>query len=238
MNEELTILSLTAISIAFIHTLLGPDHYLPFIAIARAKKWSILKTSLITLFCGIGHVASSLILGIIGISFGIVITKLEFIESFRGDIAAWCLITFGLIYAIYGMRNAMRKKPHKHWHFHTNGTKHFHHHTHHASDHVHIHENQEKKSLTPWALFIIFILGPCEPLIPLLMYPAAKESILWSFWIALIFGIVTIATMLSLVLISLAGASFISLNPLEKYSHSIAGITICLSGLAIQLFGL
>jgi len=25
-----------------------------------------------------------------------------------------------------------------------------------------------------WALFLIFVFGPCEPLIPLIMYPAAK----------------------------------------------------------------
>lgn len=237
MNEELTILSLSAISIAFFHTLLGPDHYLPFIAMAKARKWSVMKTALITLFCGIGHVASSLILGIVGISFGIIITKLEFVESLRGDFAAWCLITFGLIYAIYGFRKAFRKKPHRHWHTHSNGIKHYHTHTH-AEAHVHIHDGKKKQNLTPWALFVIFILGPCEPLIPLLMYPAAKESLLWSLWIAIIFGFVTVITMQVLVLVSLAGTSFLSLNSMEKYSHSIAGITICASGLAIQFLGL
>ena len=237
MNEELTILSLSTISIAFFHTILGPDHYLPFIAIAKARKWSMLKTSIITLLCGIGHVASSLILGVIGISFGIVITKLEFIETFRGDIAAWLLITFGLIYAIYGLRKAIRNIPHKHWHIHSNGTKHVHQHTH-ATDHIHVHDNKEKAGITPWALFVIFILGPCEPLIPLLMYPAAKESLAWAFWIACLFGVVTIVTMQALVLITLSGTSFLHFNRFEKYSHSIAGLTICLSGLAIQLFGL
>jgi len=237
MNEELTILSLSTISIAFFHTILGPDHYLPFIAIAKAKKWSSLKTSYITFFCGIGHVASSLLLGIIGISFGVIITKLEFIESFRGDIAAWCLITFGLIYAIYGLRRAIRKIPHKHWHAHSNGEEHYHLHSH-ASDHLHIHQGKKEASLTPWALFVIFILGPCEPLIPLLMYPAAKENLAWAFWIAFLFGAVTVSTMMALVLITLRGTSFVSLGPMEKYSHSIAGLTICLSGLAIQLFGL
>ena len=36
MNNSLALLSVTAISIGFIHTLLGPDHYLPFIVLSKA----------------------------------------------------------------------------------------------------------------------------------------------------------------------------------------------------------
>ena len=56
MTDSITLLSVTAISIGFIHTILGPDHYLPFIVLSQAKKWSLKKTMLITFLCGIGHV--------------------------------------------------------------------------------------------------------------------------------------------------------------------------------------
>jgi len=65
MNEELTILLITAASIGFFHTLLGPDHYLPFVAISKARDWSQTKTLLLTILCGFGHVLSSIILGLI-----------------------------------------------------------------------------------------------------------------------------------------------------------------------------
>jgi len=55
------------------------------------------------------------------------------------------------------------------------GSAHGHKHAHHGS-HAHVHEEGSGANITPWALFIIFVLGPCEPLIPILMYPAAKQS--------------------------------------------------------------
>ena len=65
------ILVTTALSIGFIHTLIGPDHYLPFIMIGRARNWSVAKTMRITIYCGIGHVIGSAALGVVGIGFGI-----------------------------------------------------------------------------------------------------------------------------------------------------------------------
>ena len=44
MNQESTLLLWTAASIGFVHTLLGPDHYLPFVAMSRAGGWSARKT--------------------------------------------------------------------------------------------------------------------------------------------------------------------------------------------------
>ncbi|MCH7764784.1 MAG: hypothetical protein IIB95_13800 [Candidatus Marinimicrobia bacterium] len=54
---ESNILLLTAASIGFVHTIIGPDHYLPFIMISRARSWSFQKTIFITLLCGMGRPA-------------------------------------------------------------------------------------------------------------------------------------------------------------------------------------
>ncbi len=37
MSHEIVVLGIAAASIGFFHTLLGPDHYLPFIVMARAR---------------------------------------------------------------------------------------------------------------------------------------------------------------------------------------------------------
>jgi len=39
MSHDLTVLAITAASLGFFHTLFGPDHYLPFIRMARARRW-------------------------------------------------------------------------------------------------------------------------------------------------------------------------------------------------------
>lgn len=236
MEQDISILIITAITIGFVHTILGPDHYLPFVIMAKARNWSRMKTAVVTTFCGLGHVGSSIILGIIGIVFGIGINNLEIIESFRGNVAAWLFIAFGFAYLIWGVRKALKNKPHKHIHYHSDGYKHIHEHRHHE-EHAHVHE-EKNKNITPWALFIIFILGPCEPLIPILMYPAAKSSMMGLIAVAGTFSLITIATMLSVVLITSYGINLTNFGKLERYTHAIAGFTILLSGIGIQFLGL
>ncbi|MHC4212221.1 MAG: urease accessory protein UreH domain-containing protein [Planctomycetota bacterium] len=231
MSAEITALIVTAATIGFFHTLLGPDHYLPFIMMAWSRKWSRKKTAAITMLCGLGHIGSSVLLGLIGVSLGLAVKKLEIVESARGNIAAWLLIAFGLAYFAWGLRRAYRNIPHTHSHSHTGDDTHEHAHSHH-SEHTHVH-NYKKPSITPWALFVIFVFGPCEPLIPILMYPAAKNSVSGLLIVTAVFGTVTIATMLTIVMLSAAGVSFVPFKRLERFSHAIAGATILLCGLAI-----
>jgi len=238
LSSEILVIAGTAASIGFVHTVLGPDHYLPFIVIGRARSWSLSKTLVISFFCGLGHVLSSIALGFLGIALGIAVFKLENVESFRGGIAAWLLIGFGLAYFIWGLRRAILNKPHKHVHLHVDGHEHDHDH-HHATDHAHIHEDKDKKTnITPWVLFAIFVFGPCEPLIPIIMYPAAQHNIKGVILVATCFGIVTIATMLTIVALASWGFKFVKLGKLERYAHALAGAMIFFSGLSIQFLGL
>lgn len=237
MTAELSALVITAASIAFFHTILGPDHYLPFIMMSWSRKWSWLKTTLITFLCGLGHIVGSVVLGLIGISLGIAVKKLEIVEGFRGNLAAWLLIAFGLVYFVWGLRRAYRNQPHEHKHAHIGEATHAHRHDHHR-EHAHVHNSKGAASLAPWTLFIIFVFGPCEPLIPILMYPAAQNSFFGLIVVTCVFGIVTIATMLGAVLLSRAGVSFLPLAKVQRFAHVIAGATICLCGLAIQFLGL
>jgi ABC-type nickel/cobalt efflux system permease component RcnA len=236
MDNSIALLSVTAVSLGFIHTVLGPDHYLPFIVLSEAKKWTTRKTMLITFFCGIGHVFSSVILGLIGIAVGISVSKLVSVESFRGNIAAWLFIAFGLVYMVISVRNLYKKKRHTHSHFHIDKGAHTHDHDHHL-EHSHIHENTDVNT-TPWILFLIFVFGPCEPLIPLVMYPAAENNISGAVIVSLLFSVVTISTMMLIVLAFKMGLSKINLKPIEKYSNLIAGAMIFFSGIAIQFLGL
>ena len=236
MEESTLLLAGTAVTIGFVHTLVGPDHYLPFIVMGEARRWSIRKTMLITFLCGLGHVLSSIVVGFIGIAAGISLSKLEFLEGFRGNIAAWLLIAFGLVWMLISLRKLYRRKKHVHTHSHADGTAHEHEHDH-FSGHSHVHL-ADRKNLTPWILFLIFVLGPCEPLIPILMYPAAQNNIGGVVIVSLLFSAATIATMMAVVLAFRLGLSHINLRPLERWVNVIAGATIAVSGLAIQFLGL
>ena len=246
-GEILTLIGLAA-SMGLLHTLFRPDHYLPFIMMATARKWSRPKTMWITFLCGVGHVGSSVVLGLIGAAIGLAVTSIEAIEGSRGDLAAWAIISFGFVYCLWGIRQAVRNRPHRHLHLHDDGHPHEHEHTHQA-DHAHVHDERAQagqstarglplRSITPWALFVVFVLGPCEPLIPILMYPALEHSVIGMVLVALVFSTLTIGTMMAIVLAATYGLNLLPLRPLERYMHAVAGAAICLSGLAIVFLGL
>lgn len=229
-------LLLTAASIGAIHTVLGPDHYLPFIAMARARSWSLQRTLTTTALCGLAHVLSSAALAAIGLAMGIAVFRLERIESLRGQIAGWLLLGFGAAYLVWGLRRAVRRRPHRHLHVHADGTVHAHAHTH---DPAHAHPHGE--SISQWVLFTIFLFGPCEPLIPLLMYAAAHGGAPVAVAVAVAFAATTIGVMTGLVAAGLRGiASAQAASPgrlrraLAGYDHALAGFLILACGVAIQ----
>jgi nickel/cobalt transporter (NicO) family protein len=236
MSEELSILALSAAAIAFFHTLMGPDHYLPFIAMARARGWSLARTATITVLCGAGHILSSVLLGAVGIALGLAASFFEPLDEIRGSLAAWAFMSFGLVYMVWGLRKEWKNAVHSHMHPHLDGHVHDHGHLH-GSEHVHVHED-DARSLTPWVIFVIFAFGPCEPMIPVIMYPAIKGNYFNLVVVTSIFGAVTILSMLAVVLGVSLGLRSISLKPLDRYSHALAGATLFLCGAAMQFFGL
>jgi len=236
MNEGLTVLLSTAVGIGFLHTLIGVDHSLPFVVLGRAQGWSVRKLLTITALCGLGHVMSSVVLGFVGIGLGVAEERLEWIETCRGEISAWLLIGFGLAYASWALYRSMRNRPHRHAHFHADEGSHAHEHRH-QSEHLHPHQ-LDRRALTIWTLFIVFVFGPCEPLIPLLMVPALQHQWYGVVLVAVVFGITTVGTM---VLVVLAG--FLGLRPsffsfFERHVHVVAGLMIAASGIVIKAFGI
>jgi nickel/cobalt transporter (NicO) family protein len=205
MYQSPTPLIIGTIAIAFLHALLGPDHYLPFIMISRARNWTKSKLLFITLFAGLGHVGSSIALGIAGILLGFGLNNLQSLESSRGGIAVLLLIGFGLGYAVWGLVHSRN------------------HHHHHGE------ELNDKKIITLWTAFAVFVLGPCEPLIPLLF---AATAFGWHMvvLISAIFSIITIFMMMTLSYLGVKGLDLVKIHFLEKYSHALAGLVIVLTG--------
>ena len=293
LSPEIMVLLASAAGIAFVHTLMGPDHYLPLVSMAAARRWSWHKLIAITLICGAGHLLGSVALGLFGIWAQSEIAALVAIENWRGDIAAWLLFSFGLAYLAWGLRQAHRNNRHSHWHHHGE-LYHCHDHDHHR-EHLHLHEAahahgtqaerissfgrllkkfpvsavrgvgrgesgvymrinehfepsnneamcrqgffQRPASITPWVIFVIFVLGPCEPLIPLLMYPAAGESVAGVLLVTGVFGAITVLTMLAAVVISFHGVRRFKLDGMGRYGQAMAGATLSACGASILFLG-
>jgi nickel/cobalt exporter len=231
-------LLMAAAGVGIIHTLLGPDHYLPFVALARAQGWSRQRTFFTVSLCGGAHVLGSVILGSVGLALGAAIGQLEALQNARADWAAWCMVAFGVAYGAWGLRKALRHStdlaPHSHggnFHIHTHGTP--------AHSHGAKRETpNDPRTVTFWMLMLFFVLGPCEPLLPLFVLPAARGR--WDLAAAAIgvYAITTITTMLAATALGLAGLRKLDLAPLERWLQPCAGATVAVAGLSVIFLGL
>lgn len=206
----------TSATLAIVHALLGVDHSLPFVALGRARGWTLARTLLVTAVCGAGHVASSAAIGALGVGLGIAADALLWLESARGELAAALLIGFGLAYAAWAVWRRIRRPdvaPPRAGA--AGGT-----------------------DVTPWALFIVFVLGPCEPLIPLMVVPGVAGDWLTAAAVVGVFGLLTVAVMLAVVAAACRGADLIRVGRIGRHADVAAGLVVAASGAAVLWLGL
>lgn len=228
MSSEFSLLLYSAIGISFLHTLAGPDHYLPFVALSRARGWTVRRTLFWTLLCGLGHIGSSVVLGLVGAAIGWSLSGLQYLQAVRGGIAGWALLLFGLVYGVWGLTRAARNRRHKHFEVYEGGELYVYEHR-----HGQVVMPGQRHAVTPWVMFLIFLLGPCEPMIPLLFLPAAKASWLSLGVLVCVYTVITLATMSLMVLAGYFGVGMLHTQKLEKYMHALGGFTIFVCGLGM-----
>lgn len=204
----------TAIAVGVGYTLFGVDHYLPIVVLSRSNGWSGPKTFWVVIACGIGHVASSLALGLAGIALTAGLTTLMDIQEFRELLATWFLIVFGGVYFLWGLREAFKNKA--------------------GCAPGHGVPSQGAKNAM-WGLLVLFVLGPCGPFIPLIMFPAAAMQPWVLAVVTAIFGVCTILTMLAATFLALRGIRLIKSRWAELYSHAVAGLVLAACGIFMLL---
>ena len=102
-----------------------------------------------------------------------------------------------------------------------------------SDDHVHS-KHQSKTSVNSfWGLFILLVLGPCEPLIPILMYPAATLNTFALVSVVLSFSLCTIATMLVMTFLGVKGVQLLKFEKIGRYAHVMAGSAILICGISV-----
>lgn len=228
MNVELTTLLLSTVAISFVHTASGPDHYLPFIVFSRSRKWSLGTTALWTVLCGFGHVMSSVLIGFIGVFLGWQLSKIEGFQDVRGGLASWSLLILGSFYLIWGLYKAYTNRPHKHFDTYD-------------GDDIYVYQHrhgeavlpQNKLKVTPWILLAIFVMGPSEPIVPLLFYSGVTHSISEILLLISVFTITTVGTMLAIVIMGYYGYSLIKSDIVERYSSAIGGAVVTIAGIGM-----
>ena len=220
MNGTAWTLVLAAATVGALHTM-APDHWMPFAALARARRWPHLRTARTTILCGFGHVTVSALLGIAALSIGLSIAEL--IGGKLATLAPALLMLFGTAYFLWGIRRSLRRDPLAPTHAHD------HHHPHGHHDHDH--------GLTEWSLFLLFSADPCVAVIPMIIASAGAG---WHTVATVIvaYELATIGTMVLLVTIAHAGARAMHAPWLDRYGDAIAGGVIVFVGAMVRVLGI
>ena len=164
MNSTvLATVAVTGFTVAFFHAAI-PTHWLPFVLVARSRKWSRGKTLLVTIFAGLGHILLTSLLGLAIAWFGFQIDE-KLGQAFPAA-AGGLLIAIGLYYFFQQWRGGGIR------HHHLLGGKHQPS-AHCGHEHGHSHWDDELKESPllstqqgDWAaisgLFVLLTLSPCE----------------------------------------------------------------------------
>jgi len=278
MDLSIWALCASALTIGLIHTISGPDHYLPLIVFSRARKWNAAQTAAWTALCAIGHVLGSVAVGMVGVFLGWELSKQNWQMDIRGTLSGWALLIFGFVYLLWGIRKAIRGTPHKHFEVTEAGEIHAYQHTHthaylhdhddeqyhrgtynsqtrqyhppptHAHDHAHPHEHEHthasaparpRRAVTPWILFVIFVMAPLEPLMPFLFVSGARQSWPAVLAVVLTFILAKMLVMESMVLLGYFGLGLarFKTQKLERFSSLIAGAVVTFCGVGVVFLG-
>ncbi len=208
-------LAATAGTVGALHSI-APDHWVPFMAVARARGWSARLTAQVTLLCGFGHVTVSVLLGLLALVLGREV--LEIFGTQLESVAGVLLIGFGLVYGTWGLRRAVADRLHGHSHVHF--------------DHVH-----DPTRATVGALLLLFSADPCVRLIPIMI---AAAPLGWPRLLALIaiYEVATLGSMLALVMAARAGVvKRLSAPWLDRYADALAGGLVVATGVVVSAFG-
>ena len=201
-----------AIGVGSVHTV-APDHWMPFAVLARAERWSAKRTALVTALCGLGHVTTSVALGLLA-----VVSGRELFEVFGRrleSVAGLLLVGFGVAYAIWGLHRRMHERAHTHAHAH----------------------GVAQTPLTAWSLFLVFSADPCVAVIPLMFGATALG---WTSTLAVVtaYELATIGTMVVLVLPARAAMHTIRGAWADEWGDALAGGVVACVGMAVLGFGI
>jgi nickel/cobalt transporter (NicO) family protein len=209
----------SAAMLGAVHTLLGVDHTVPILALSRAEGWKLRKTLAATTLLAALHVGSAALIFSFAKSFGWPLAKLFHIEGARGQWALRLLVLFGFVYGTLALIRVLWRPM----------------------------ENRIVKAntvsgarLAPFLPYgvAVSVLGPCEPLLPLLTAGQAVSSLALRLATLAAFSLATLITMLLVVGLGFlglekAGRRFDILRRLAPHSHVLAGYGVCLTALVL-----
>ncbi|MEQ7155058.1 hypothetical protein [Brevundimonas aurifodinae] len=193
---------------AFLHAAL-PTHWLPFVLVGRAQRWSAARSLAAVTAAGLAHIASTVMVGSLIVAAGLALDTV--VAGLLPWLSAALLFGFGGFYLI----RAMVRRP---------ATA--------GGPGLDLAEPSVSHAAAFWGLVGVMALSPGEVLLPIYM-SASSEGIAALALLTLSFAVGTVSGMTVFTLLARAGASILKLERWARYEGAVLGLALIAIGLLI-----
>ena len=194
---------------AFLHAAL-PTHWLPFVLVGRAQRWSLMRVMTVAVTAGLAHIASTALVGSLIVAAGLALNA--WIGGLLPHLSAALLFILGAFY----LARASLQKP-----ITATGPE----------------AEQPEPAVSDraafWGLVLMMAVTPGEVLLPIYL-SSATEGVMALALLTLAFATGTVLGMTLLAALASAGYSILRLERWARYEGGILGVALILIGFLVM----
>jgi len=195
---------------AFLHAAL-PTHWLPFVLVGRAQRWTLPKVLTAVATAGLAHIATTAIVGGLIIAAGLALD--QWVAGFLPHLSAVLLFLFG---AFYLVKSAIRRPIMA------------------GGPALDLAEPTVSHAAAFWGLVAMLAITPGEVLLPIYM-SSAQEGLTALILLTVAFAAGTVLGMGVFTALARAGASVLRLERWARYEGVVLGLALIALGLLVTL---
>jgi hypothetical protein len=209
-----------AAGVGFGHAIL-PDHWVPLAVVGRTRRYPLGKVARLSGLAGVAHVLVSVLLGAVIVVIGLQLRST--VEHAQDAIVGSLLIATGILFAVLEVTG--------HGHGHTHDHDHDHPHDH---EHDHAHDHSPAGSHSFLSIMVPFGAAASPDLTILPVFLAATTAGAGAaIGSVVVFGAVTIATIVGLTLFATAGGYQIRGQWLERWGNILTAAVLIAIGVLV-----
>jgi len=194
---------------AFLHAAL-PTHWLPFVLVGRAQRWSLMRVMTVAVTAGLAHIASTALVGSLIVAAGLALNA--WIGGLLPHLSAALLFIFGAFY----LARASLQKP-----ITATGPE------------AEVPEPAVSDRAAFWGLVLMMAVTPGEVLLPIYL-SSATEGVMALALLTVAFAAGTVLGMTLLAALASAGYSILRLERWARYEGAILGAALIVIGFLVM----
>ena len=195
---------------AFLHAAL-PTHWLPFVLVGRAQRWSLPRVLTAVATAGLAHIVTTAVVGGLIIAAGMALD--QWVAGFLPHLSAALLFLFG---AFYLVKSAIRRPIMA------------------GGPALDLAEPTVSHAAAFWGLVAMLAISPGEVLLPIYM-SSAQEGLTALILLTVAFAAGTVLGMGVFTTLARAGASVLRLERWARYEGVVLGLALIALGLLVAL---